>query len=92
MSVRVCIYIKEEHLSHWSSKEESKVKPQVLKFKGRVPGRIWTRSQWDVVPQSRQNSALYEFSASKHGSFPEVPFYPRDETGQTRIYPYYYKQ
>lgn len=57
-----------------------------MKVKGHVPGRIWTRSQLDVVPQSQQNSALCEFSASKHGLFLEVPFYPRDDTGQTQKY------
>lgn len=78
--------MKDEYLSHWSQERESKVKPQVRKFKGRVPGRIWTRSQWDVVPRTQQNSALCEFSASKPGSFPEAPFYPGDETGQSKEY------
>lgn len=45
-------------------------------FMGHDPGRIWTGSQWDEVPQTRGNIALCGSSASKRGSFPGVPFSP----------------
>lgn len=70
----MCIYNKEEYLSHWTQAKRGQ--RTATQFMGHDLGRIWTGSQWDVVPLSRGNSALYESSASRRGSSHRVPFSP----------------
>lgn len=75
------IYNKEKQLSNWTQpKNRSQGRPRAVQFIGRVPGRIWTGSRWGEVLQTRRNSALCGSSASRRGSFPEVPFSPLNST------------
>lgn len=76
-----CVFTVKGNICHTGHKQRGVRGQQIAtQFTGHDPGRIWTGSQWDEVPQSRGNSALCGSSASKRVSFPGVPFSPGDET------------
>ncbi len=79
MSVK-CVFTVKGNICHTGYKQRGATGLQIAtQFRGHDPGKIWTGSQWNEVPQSHGSSASHVFSASRLGSFPGVPFSPGGE-------------